>query len=155
MSTMLVRVSACYRRADEIIGPAPYSRMRYSYGGGHPGFGPSFGILQDTHVLGEDCSGFASDVLHAGGILSIPAAKRAIDTEEFLRYGRPGAGKWLTVHVRNDPDPAGVHHMRLDFHGHPEFTHRYCEAPHDGAFVQWLDGEPDFTGYIARHWPGA
>lgn len=148
------RVGLCYARAVEIIGPAPYVRTRYSYGGGHPGFGPSFGILQDTHVLGLDCSGFGSDVLHAGGLLGKPPVRASLDTAEFASWAEEGPGKLLTVWVRNDAAESGVHHMRLEFHNH-ERSAGFCEAPHDGAFCNWLDGVPDLSDYAPRHWAPA
>lgn len=151
--TIKQRVDRCYARAVEIIGPPPYVRTRYSFGGGHPGFGPSFGILEDMRVFGEDCSGFASDVLHTGHILGKPPVNVALDTAEFLGYGLSGPGKLLSVWVRNDAAESGVHHMRLEFHGRG--IHRFCEAPHDGDFCQWLDGVPDLAGYSVRHWEDA
>lgn len=145
------RVDLCFARAEEIIGPIPYVRTRYSYGGGHPGFGPSLGIGADAHTFGEDCSGFASDVLHAGHILGRPPVRAALDTALFMGWGAEGPGRRLSVHVRNDPQISGVHHMRLEFHGRR--GHQFCEAPHDGDFCQWIPGVPDLEGYAVRHWP--
>jgi hypothetical protein len=128
------RVALAYDQAAWIIHrPTPYL-----FGGGHPGIGgPKL-----------DCSGFASWVLQAGGILSIPHAKVALDTEEFESWGIAGPGKLLTVWVR---DSGGVDHMFLEFHGKP---HRYCEAPHTGENCMWFSSA-DTTGYNPRHWPNS
>ena len=153
---MLERVQLCYERAVEITGPPPYTRTPYVLGGGHPGFGPSIG--QGELLVGYDCSGFGSSFCKAGGILAPwPGAKIALTTDGFMRWGRPGQGMFLTIWIRNDADPTGVHHIRLDFHNHDSFAHRFAEAPHPGADCWWFDGSPtgrDFDGYVPLHWPG-
>ncbi len=54
----------------------------YVYGGGHGSWNSS----------GYDCSGSVSYALHGGGLLSSP-----LDSTGFESYGRPGAGKWITL----------------------------------------------------------
>ena len=151
---MLARVELVHARAQTITGPGPpYRRTRYSLGGGHPGFGPSMG----EEGVGLDCSGLGSDALKAGGLLADPPARFAFVTADFLRWGQPGPGHWLTVYVRNDVSPAGVHHMRLGFTNNPAWPHRFVEAPHPGEYCWWFDGEPtgpDFDGMTVLHWPG-
>ncbi len=61
------------------------SGMPYKYAGGH-------GSFDDD---GYDCSGAASYVLHAAGLL-----EEAMDSSQFMEYGEPGAGEWITVHAR-------------------------------------------------------
>ena len=144
MSAIVDRLHVCYQEATRIIvKPTPYS-----FGGGHPGFGPSRG---DNGLVGYDCSGFASAVLKAGGILSIPEARFALDTAEFLHWALPGPGMFLTVLVRNDSEEE---HMFLDFHGRTEWKNRYCEAPHTGENVHWFLDAP-VSQFSARHWSGA
>jgi len=58
------------------------ARKPYRYGGGH-------GLLADT---GYDCSGSVSYALRGAGLLS-----RALDSGEFMRWGLPGRGTWVTL----------------------------------------------------------
>jgi cell wall-associated NlpC family hydrolase len=62
----------------------------YVYGGGHGSF----------TAAGYDCSGSVSYVLHAGGLLATP-----LDSEQFLQYGLPGEGTWITIYT-NGPTHA-------------------------------------------------
>jgi hypothetical protein len=138
--TILDRVNLCYAKASEIIAkPTPYS-----FGGGHPGFAPSLGATG----IGYDCSGFASAVLKAGGILAVPEAKISLATEEFYIWGQAGQGKYLTIWVRND---AVQQHVFLDFSHRDGLSHRYAEAPHAPLNCWWIT-EETFTNFIPRHW---
>ncbi len=120
--------------------PAPVVRMLeaansiafdpYIYGGGHGSF----------ISPGYDCSGSVSYVLHAGGLLATP-----LDSEQFLQYGLPGPGSWITVYT-NGP------------------THAYMEIAglwFDTAAQTALNGndrwsltriaEPGYGTFMARH----
>ena len=102
----------------------------YIYGGGHGSF----------NAAGYDCSGSVSYVLHAGGLLSSP-----LDSEQFLKYGLPGKGNWITIYT-NGP------------------THAYLEIAgvwFDTAAQTALNGndrwsltripEPGYGKFVARH----
>lgn len=102
----------------------------YIYGGGHGSF----------NAAGYDCSGSVSYVLHAGGLLATP-----LDSEQFLQYGLPGKGNWITIYT-NGP------------------THAYMEIAgvwFDTAAQTALNGndrwsltriaEPGYGTFIARH----
>ena len=102
----------------------------YIYGGGHGSF----------NAAGYDCSGSVSYVLHAGGLLASP-----LDSEQFLQYGLPGRGNWITIYT-NGP------------------THAYMEIAglwFDTAAQTALNGndrwsltriaEPGYGKFIARH----
>ncbi len=102
----------------------------YIYGGGHASF----------TARGYDCSGSVSYVLHAGGLLASP-----LDSEQFLKYGLPGAGNWITIYT-NGP------------------THAYMEIAglwFDTAAQTALNGndrwsltriaEPGYGTFVARH----
>ena len=65
------------------------AKKPYKYGGGHARW-------NDT---GYDCSGSVSYVLHAAGLLS-----RALDSTEFMSWGEPGRGTWVTI--RTNPSHA-------------------------------------------------
>jgi peptidoglycan hydrolase-like protein with peptidoglycan-binding domain len=64
----------------------------YIYGGGHKSF----------NSAGYDCSGSVSYALHGGGLLASP-----IDSSQFMSYGLPGKGNWLTIYT-NGPTHAYI-----------------------------------------------
>jgi hypothetical protein len=59
-------------------------RKPYKWGGGH-------GSWRDS---GYDCSGSVSYVLHAAGVLNGPMTSGG-----FMRYGKSGLGKWITLYA--------------------------------------------------------
>lgn len=60
------------------------ARHPYRYGGGHGSFSDS----------GYDCSGSISYVLRGGGLL-----RRPLDSSQFMRWGSPGPGRWITIYA--------------------------------------------------------
>ena len=147
--TMLDRVKLSYAEAAAIIAKPTV----YQFAGGHNvEFAPSLSYANGIGAKGAgyDCSAFSSVVLRAGGILSIPRALLPLDTADFLTWGLPGRGEFLTVWVRNDAAENGTHHMFLEFHG---FPNSFCEAPHTGALCHWFVGA-DTTSFTPRHWRG-
>ncbi len=58
--------------------------LPYRYGGGHN--------LEFDVAKGADCSGTVSFALHAAGLLKTP-----LDSGRFMRWGRSGKGRWITV----------------------------------------------------------
>jgi hypothetical protein len=54
----------------------------YKYGGGH-------GIWEDS---GYDCSGSVSYALHGAGLLDV-----ALDSSGVAGFGKPGAGRWVSL----------------------------------------------------------
>ncbi|HEY2574065.1 MAG TPA: peptidoglycan endopeptidase [Verrucomicrobiaceae bacterium] len=73
--------------------------LPYIYGGGHHSF----------MCRGYDCSGTASFVLHAAGVLPAPIA-----SDEFLHFGAPGPGKWITIYARRGHVFTVVAGLRMD-----------------------------------------
>lgn len=71
----------------------------YKWGGGHA-------VLNDT---GYDCSGAVSYVLREAGLL-----KGQMPSKGFFNYGQRGAGKWITLYVRNGHVFITVAGLRLD-----------------------------------------
>ena len=59
-------------------------RKPYKWGGGH-------GRWKDS---GYDCSGSVSYVLHAAGLLN-----GSLTSGGFMRWGKPGLGKWITIYA--------------------------------------------------------
>ncbi len=71
----------------------------YRYGGGHRSFLDS----------GYDCSGTVSYALAAAGLLRLP-----MSSNDLVRYGQHGRGKWITVYARNGHAYAVIAGLRLD-----------------------------------------
>jgi hypothetical protein len=78
------------------------ARKRYRYGGGH-------GDFNDT---GYDCSGSVSYALHGGNLLDSPLASSG-----FMRYGRRGRGKWITIRANTGHAYMVVAGLRFDTSG--------------------------------------
>lgn len=74
----------------------------YKFGGGHA-------RLDDS---GYDCSGTVSYVLRAAGLMQGSRPSSA-----FYQYGRKGAGKWITIYVRNGHVFMTIAGLRLDTGG--------------------------------------
>jgi hypothetical protein len=86
--------------ANDIVGK-PYRR-----GGGH-------GTVKDT---GYDCSGAVSSVLIQAGLL-----KEAMASAQFMNYGKPGPGEWLTVYARKGHVFLVIAGIRFDAQGEGDF----------------------------------
>jgi Putative peptidoglycan binding domain len=78
------------------------ARKRYRYGGGH-------GDFDDT---GYDCSGSVSYALHGGDLLDSP-----LPSSGFMRYGRRGRGKWITIRANSGHAYMVVAGLRFDTSG--------------------------------------
>jgi len=74
----------------------------YVWGGGHASF----------RARGYDCSGSVSYALHGASLLLSP-----LDSRGFMRWGRPGAGRWITVYANNGHAWMSVAGMRYDTSG--------------------------------------
>jgi len=71
----------------------------YVWGGGHGSF----------YDDGYDCSGAVSFALYHAGVLGTP-----LPSSDFLRYGRRGRGKWITIYSRRGHTFAVIAGLRLD-----------------------------------------
>ena len=71
----------------------------YVWGGGHGSF----------HDYGYDCSGTVSFALHYAGMLNQP-----LPSNDFLRYGERGRGRWFTIYSRHGHVFAMIAGLRLD-----------------------------------------
>jgi cell wall-associated NlpC family hydrolase len=99
----------------------------YKYGGGHGSFVDS----------GYDCSGSISYALHGGGLLSVPK-----DSSEFMSWGAPGKGRYITIYANPGHAYMVVHGRRFDTTG----------AGGPGGRWQWE--QRSSAGYTVRHPPG-
>jgi hypothetical protein len=95
----------------------------YKWGGGHA-------RIDDT---GYDCSGTVSFTLIHAGLLSSP-----FDSRGFMRWDRPGPGRWITVYAANG-------------HAYMEVAGLRLEA--GGTGPQWGPPTGRRTHFAARHAP--
>ena len=98
----------------------------YKYGGGHGSFSDS----------GYDCSGSVSYALHGGGLLSVPK-----DSSEFMSWGAPGKGRYITIYANPGHAYMVVHGRRFDTSG-------------QDAGSRWQWDMRSTAGYTVRHPPG-
>src|SRR5215203_3525752 len=98
----------------------------YRYGGGHRSFNDS----------GYDCSGSASFVLHAAGLLNSP-----MPSSGCRRYGESGPGKWISIYARREHTFLVVAGLRFDT-GY---------GPTRGAGPRWTDRDRTTTASVVRH----
>lgn len=115
------RVKVAIAAANRIVGSP------YQYGGGHGGASHGF-----------DCSGTASHVLRAAGLLD-----SAMPSTAFRRYGEEGEGDWISIYARKGHVFLVVAGLRLDtgYTGEaegPRWTTRSRPAP--GAVIRHPEG---------------
>jgi cell wall-associated NlpC family hydrolase len=101
--------------------------LPYRYGGGHGSF----------HDSGYDCSGSVSYALHGAGLLHRP-----LDSSEFMHWGAPGPGRFITVYANPGHAFMVVRGRRFDTTGA------------SAAGTRWQADMRPTAGYVARHPPG-
>jgi hypothetical protein len=99
----------------------------YVWGGGH-------GSFDDD---GYDCSGTVSFALHYAGLLEAP-----LPSSDFLRYGKRGRGKWITIYTRRGHTFAVIAGLRLDT---TDLRYGTDVGP------RWHYDSRDRRGFAARH----
>jgi hypothetical protein len=102
------------------------TRKPYRWGGGH-------GRWNDK---GYDCSGSVSYVLHAARLLDA-----ARDSTGFMRYGKRGKGRWITIYANGGHAYMVIAGLRFDTSGRGEDGPRWRVEPRSGR------------GFVKRH-PG-
>jgi len=100
----------------------------YVYGGGHSSF----------VSRGYDCSGTVSYALHGASLLKSP-----LDSGLFMRWGRAGAGLWITIHTNPGHAYVDIAGLRLDTSA--------AEDPRGGKGPRWRPLRKSNSGYVARH----
>jgi cell wall-associated NlpC family hydrolase len=100
----------------------------YRWGGGHAAF----------QSKGYDCSGAVSYALAGAGLLQTP-----MTSGQFMSYGIPGRGRWLTIYANSGHVYAVIAGLRWDTVG---------DARGSGPRWHPLDAYPQ--GFVARHLPG-
>lgn len=97
----------------------------YIWGGGH-------GSFQDS---GYDCSGSVSYALKGAGLVGQP-----MTSGEFMNWGEPGPGKWITVYANGG-------HMFMVVGGL-----RFDTSFRDGPFgSRWQQASRGLSGFAVRH----
>ena len=100
------------------------ARSPYKWGGGH-------GKWQDN---GYDCSGSVSYALNAGGFVNA-----SMPSGGYMRWGKPGKGKWITIYT----NPG---HMFMVVAGV-----RFDTVARGQTGSRWINSSVDTSGYVARH----
>jgi cell wall-associated NlpC family hydrolase len=100
----------------------------YVWGGGH-------GSWQSK---GYDCSGAVSYALAGAGLLQTP-----MTSGQFMSYGIPGPGRWLTIYANSNHVYAVIAGLRWDTVGDAS-----------GSGPRWHPYDAYPQGFAARHLPG-
>ena len=100
----------------------------YRWGGGH-------GSWQSK---GYDCSGAVSYALAGAGLLQAP-----LTSGQFMGYGIPGPGRWLTIYASPTHVYAVIAGLRWDTVGDAR-----------GSGPRWHPADAYPQGFTARHLPG-
>jgi cell wall-associated NlpC family hydrolase len=100
----------------------------YSWGGGHASF----------QSKGYDCSGAVSYALAGAGLLQTP-----LTSGQFMGYGAPGPGQWLTIYASPTHVYAVIAGLRWDTVGDAR-----------GSGPRWHPYDAYPSGFVARHVPG-
>jgi hypothetical protein len=112
-------VAAVIAAANEIVGKP------YKYGGGH-------GDWEDT---GYDCSGSESYALHGAGLVSRP-----LNSTEFMSWGEPGEGQWITSYANSGHSFLVVAGLRFD-----------TGYNNQGSGPRWSEKMRPADSYTVRH----
>lgn len=97
----------------------------YKWGGGHA-------RLDDS---GYDCSGTVSYVLRSAGLM-----RGALPSKVYFAYGNKGAGRWITIYVRNGHVFMTIAGLRLDTGG-----------PGGRSGPKWKPETRAGRGHVMRH----
>ena len=115
-------IKAMISAANLIVG------QPYVWGGGHGSF----------QSRGYDCSGAVSYALAGAGLLQHP-----LTSGDFMGYGAPGPGQWLTIYASPTHVYAVIAGLRWDTVGDAR-----------GSGPRWHPYDAYPSGFVARHVPG-
>jgi cell wall-associated NlpC family hydrolase len=100
----------------------------YIWGGGHGSF----------QARGYDCSGSVSYALKGANLVDVPMA-----SGQFMNWGEPGPGKWITVYANEG-------HMFM-LVGGLRFDTSFRDGPYGS---RWQTAKRSYAGFTVRHPPG-
>jgi cell wall-associated NlpC family hydrolase len=115
-------VQGAINAANTIVG------RPYVWGGGHASF----------YSNSYDCSGAVSFALFGGGLIPQP-----LTSGDLMRWGAPGAGKWITVYANAGHAFVEIAGLRFDTVGAEQ-----------GTGPRWHLATVSTDGFVARHPPG-
>lgn len=124
-------VQRCWQRAAEIAAKG----QPYAWGGGH-------GSLNSPGPF--DCSGFVSNVLGAGGLIS-----STMSTAGLISWGEAGMGQFMTVWVK-ETGVARESHTFIQWHFGPYWGSE--AGGQRGVLTGWRSGRST-AGFQPRHYP--
>lgn len=101
----------------------------YIYGGGHRG--------DINNAPGYDCSSTTSYMLIHAGLLT-----KSMTSGDFMNYGLPGPGKWITIYAKRGHVFSTIGGLRLD------------TGYGGGDGPRWHTKSRPTKGYVMRHPPG-
>ncbi len=116
------QVHAAIYAANSIIGKP------YKYGGGHA----------KVHDRGYDCSGTVSFALIGAKLLKAP-----LDSGSFMRWGKRGPGRWITVYTNPGHAFVVIAGLRLDTSA--------AGDPGGAKGPRWRPALRSTRGFVARH----
>jgi hypothetical protein len=117
------RVAAIINAANSV------ARKPYVYGGGHGR------LAEETFVdTAYDCSGSVSFALAAAGLVDSP-----MDSSALARFGKPGAGRWVTIYANAGHAFMTVAGLRFDTSGR------------DAGGSRWQADSRTVAGFTVRH----
>jgi hypothetical protein len=102
----------------------------YRYGGGHGGVRGEETWVDNAY----DCSGSVSFALASAGLVA-----HQLDSTSFMKWGRPGPGKWVTVFANHGHAFMVVAGLRFDT----------VERARTGT--RWGRAYSTVSGFVARH----
>lgn len=124
------RVKRAINAANDIV------KKPYRYGGGHA----------SVRDKGYDCSGTISYALIGARLLKSP-----LDSSGFMRWGRKGKGKWISVYAHGGHAFVVIAGLRLDTGMRDPRGASYGQKP--GSGPRWNRTMRSADGYRVRH-PG-
>jgi hypothetical protein len=115
----------------------------YVYGGGHRAYSKISAAGTPSLDRGYDCSGSVSMALYGGGFLKSP-----LDSSSFMRWGRSGLGRWITVYTNPGHAYVVIAGLRFDTSAGDR------AAPQErasGTGPRWRKYSRKPAGFQARH----
>jgi hypothetical protein len=127
------RVKAAIKAANRIV------NKPYVYGGGHGAYSGRSAMAASLD-RGYDCSGTVSFALYGGRFLRSP-----LDSGSFMRWGRPGKGRWITVYTNPGHAYVVIGGLRLDT------SVGSSREPSSGRGPRWRKYSRSPDGFTARY----